>query len=186
MCPAPGDATPSQRPGATAGGFIRGSGGTEISGRRLFDVLAAACVAALVVVAALLSISAVHQANSSTLLHQRGVPVQVTVSGCLAISSGIGMGVEYWRCHGTYTLDGQRYDEVISGSRGLLEAGATVAAVAVPAHPGLLSTPQAAAHHPSWWSRYLPPMAVGAGAVAVLGVWLGVISRRRRSQIQAP
>jgi hypothetical protein len=112
-------------------------------------------------------------------VRHHGVPVQVTVTGCQGISSGVGMGIEYWECRGTYSISGHSYNEVIGGSRARLETGQIVPAVAVPGQPRLLSAAATGTH--SDLKPYLAPIILGAltvsGAVALL--WW---SKRRQHQ----
>jgi hypothetical protein len=165
-----------------AGGYIRGGGGVEIRTRRVVDVVAAGCVALLVALVAALSISASHQNAQLTTLRHHGVPVEVTVSGCLGISSGIGMGIEYWQCRGSYALAGQNYNEVLRGSRTLLEAGQQVAAVAVPGQPALVTTAAAVGKSRSAWTPYVAPALLGLAAIAVILGWVLLSRRSRRSR----
>src|ERR1700733_7620044 len=104
-------------PSPADNGYIRGGGGVRIQTRRVIGVVVAVCVVVLVVFVVDLTASAAHRnAQLSTLRHQ-GVPVEVTVTGCLAIGSGVGMGIEYWQCRGAYALGGESYNEVIHGGR---------------------------------------------------------------------
>jgi hypothetical protein len=141
---------------------------------RVLRVGAVLVIVVLAVSAIVLTVSAAHQNARLDKLRHHGVPVQATVSGCVGISSGIAMAIEYWECRATYTLDGHQFNEVIRGSRANLTAGQTVPAVAVPGDPALLSTPAAAAGKYSAWSPYIAPIILGALAMillVVLVVW---------------
>jgi hypothetical protein len=158
--------------------YLRGVRVAEVDTGRVVRVLIAVGLVALVVLAVILTISAARQNSRLSTLRSRGVPVTVSVTGCLGISSGIGMAVEYWECRGTYTLAGQSYTEVIGGSRAHLREGQTVAAIAVPGDPGLLSTAAAAARKHSDWASYVTPMILG-GVTAILIVGLLAWSKWR-------
>jgi hypothetical protein len=127
-----------------------------------------------------LTISALNQNSRLSKLHHEGVPVEVTTTGCVGTSSGIGMSIEYWECRGNYTLNGHSYNEVIRGSRALLQKGQKVPAVAVPGEPALLSTVAAAAARRSTWAPFIAPIILGVLAVIVLIGWVVLSKRRRR------
>ena len=114
-----------------------------LQGGRVAAVLSAVCVVTLIAITVLVGASTASANARTQRLRQHGVPVQMTVTGCLAISSGVGMGIEYWRCRGSYTLGSRTYTEVIGGERRLLETGEKVAAVADPANPSSVSVPGA-------------------------------------------
>jgi hypothetical protein len=161
--------------------YLRGVRVAEVDTGRVVRVLIAVCVVAVVILATILTISAARQNSRLSTLRSRGVPVTVTVTGCLGISSGIGMAVEYWECRGTYTLAGQSYTEVIGGSRARLREGQTVPAIAVPGDPALLSTAAVAARSHSDWSPYVTPMIlVGVTATVIVGLIVWSRWRRRR------
>jgi hypothetical protein len=141
-------------------------------------VIVIAVLLALVAITIALTISAAHENARVDTVRHRGVPVQVTVTGCQGISSGVGMGIEYWECRGTYSLAGRSYNEVIGGSRARLATGQVVPAVAVPGQPRLLS---AAGSH-SDWKPYLAPIVLGTLILSSLGVLLWWTKRRRVEQ----
>ena len=145
---------------------------------RIVGVVAVAAIVILVVSAIAWTVSAAHQNARLSKLQRHGTPVPATVTGCVGISSGIAMAIEYWECRGSYTLNGARYNEVIRGSRAHLRTGQTVAAIAVPGDPALLSTVAAAGQTHSGWSRYIGPIVLGALA-ALLTLALLVWWRRR-------
>jgi hypothetical protein len=175
-------AVPSATPDDTA--HLRGVRVAATDSGRVITVLSAVVLLVLVASAVALTVSAAGQNARLSNLRHHGVPVQATVTGCLGISSGVGMGIEYWECRGTYALGGHTYDEMIRGSRALLQPGQTVQAIAVAGEPTLLSTPAAAAENHSPWTPYITPMVLAA--VAVLGA-LGLVvwSIRRRRQVRA-
>lgn len=141
-------------------------------------IIVIAVLLALLGIALALTISAARQNSRVEAVRHRGVPVQVTVTGCQGVSSGVGQGIEYWECRGTYSLGGRSYNEVIGGSRVLLENGRTVPAVAVPGQPGLLST--AAPGAPSFWRSYTAPIVLGVFVVAGVVTLLWWSGRRHR------
>lgn len=144
--------------------YIRGAAPNRIEPRRLGWGLALATVAALGLSAVLLAIMTASGHSSSAALRQRGVPVRATVTRCTGITSGIGMGAEYYQCRGSYTLTGRTFDEVIRGSRADLGVGAAVAALAVPGDPVSLSLPVVATSAST--ADYAASIVLGGLAVA--------------------
>lgn len=76
-------------------------------------------------------------------LASEGVPVTITVTGCTGLASGTGITTVGYRCRGSFTLDGQRYDEEIHGNDQLLVTGKQLNGVALRAHsPVLYAAPR--------------------------------------------
>ena len=151
-----------------------------VSGRKLAGVLVWLLVATLLGLAVYFAASGSSRNSRLTLLRDRGVAVQATVTGCPAVSSGVGMGIEYWDCRASYALDGRHFSAPLGGNRRLLDAGTTVAAVAVPGHPGLLWTASGVRHGQSSTGPYVAAIALGAAGV-LLGVARVFALRRRRT-----
>jgi len=159
---------------------MRASGGARADGRRVARVVATICVLVLTVVAIATTIGAADQNSLQTRLQRHGVPVEVTVTGCVGYGSGIGQAVTFYNCRGNYALDGHSYNEVIGGSRVALPVGQTLAAVAVPGDPALVSTAAAVAKKFSPWTPYITPIVlVAITVVLVAGLLLGPKWRRR-------
>jgi hypothetical protein len=168
MSPTPVGSTPNRT-------YIRGVRAVEGDAGHVLRVLVGLCLLALIGLAIALTISAASQNSRLDQLRHQGVPVEATVTGCLGISSGIGMGVEYWECRGSYVLDGHHYNEVIGGSRAHLQDGEKVPAIAVPGHPTLLSTATGVAKKSSSWTPYITSMILGGvSLISVPGyvLWL--------------
>lgn len=166
-------------PSPTDGAYIRGGGGANVGHRRVGGIVLAVCAVVLAVTAIVLTISTSHQNANADLLRRHGVPVEATVTGCVGISSGVGMGIVYWQCRGSYALGGGTFTAVLAGNRSLLDAGQKIQAVAVPGHPSLLSTSAAVSDGESGRSSYAAPVALAAVAAAIVGVLL--VWRRRAS-----
>jgi len=149
---------------------------TDMEAGPVIRVIVIAVLLALVAITIALTISAARENARVDTVRHRGVPVQVAVTGCQGISSGVGMGIEYWECRGTYRLAGNSYNEVIGGSRAHLATGQVVPAVAVPGQPHLLSVPAAGPH--SDWKPYLAPIVLGALVVSSLVALLWWSKRR--------
>ena len=92
----------------------------------------------LAVLVVVFTVAGVHSNNQTDALHDHGVPVTFTVTGCLGLLGGSGSNAAGYSCHGTYALDGHRYTEALPGTA-FHRPGAAVAAVAVPGDPALVS-----------------------------------------------
>lgn len=172
-------ATPA---GASSDGgtYIRAGGGVEINPRRLANILIWIVVALLVAFSAYYGVAGAQENGHLNTLRHKGVPVSVTVTGCVGISSGVGMGIEYWQCSGSYALGAQTFNEVIRGSRRLLDAGQRIDAIAVPGQPSLLSTVSSVRGQHSSTADYIACAVLGAIGV-VLGAGWFLFHRTRRS-----
>ena len=164
------------------GGYIRGGGGVGVDGRRVLRILAAVALVAMIGLSLALAVGTTRNDSRLEALSRDGVAVQATVTGCLAISSGVGMGVEYWRCQASYSLGGRTFDETIGDSRHLLHVGRVLPAVAVPGRPDLLALQRPTAR--SGPGGFLPSML--AGVVAVMMAAVLVWDRRRGRRCPRP
>ncbi len=111
-------------------GQLRGAG-VQVDGRRVAQVAIGIVLATLAVLAIVFTVAAVHTNQQDDRLHDDGVPVTFTVTGCLGLLGGSGSNAAGYSCHGTYTLDGHRYAEPLPGND-FHRPGSTVPAVAVP------------------------------------------------------
>lgn len=159
--------------------FIRAGGGVQMNPRRLAGILIWVTVAALVGVAGYLAATAAQQDSRLALLRRQGVPVVATVTGCRGISSGVGMGIEYWQCRGSFVLSGRPYEEYIGGSRALLDQGTRVAAVVVPGRPDLLSTAASVRKGRSSTAEYAVAASLALAAVLLAAGRVAVLRRGR-------
>ena len=157
--------------------YIRGASATSVDPRRVAWVLGVLVVLSLVVGAIVFAVGASSNDSTTARLRHHGVPVEATVTSCTGISSGVGMGVEYYDCSGRYSLDGATFVEPIRGSRAQLPPGQQVAALAVPGDPASLALPGSA--HSASTGSWATAAALGAGALLVAAVLL-VLRRRGR------
>jgi hypothetical protein len=134
----------------------------------------AVCLAALVVTGAVLLVSGLHTNSQINALHDKGVPVEITVTGCLGLMGGTGSQLAGYSCTGTYVLDGVQYTQAIPGLA-FHAVGHTVAGVAVPGDPKLLSTPDQVASQHASWRVFLIPGILFLIAIA----WVAELYRRR-------
>jgi hypothetical protein len=162
-------------------GYIRG-GGVQLDARRVVRVAVTLCLIGLAVLVVVLSLAAVHEnARSSTLL-RRGVPVEVTVTGCIGLASGTGITVYAYTCRGTFVLDGRSYNDVIGGLSDAHTAGDKVRGVTDPRSPNTLSSAAAVARTQTPWRAFIAPAIV----LLLLVVSAALIAwRYRRTQRSA-
>jgi hypothetical protein len=165
--------------------YIRARAGGEVDARQVGRVLAIIALVVMVAVVIATTVGAANQNSVQTRLQRDGVPVEVTVTGCEGVSSGIGQALIYDICRGDYTFDGHRYNEVIGGNRAAHPVGQKLRAVTVPGHPALLSTADAVARTFSPWTPFITPIALAASTVA-LALVLIRWSRRRRAPTPVP
>jgi hypothetical protein len=154
---------------------LRGAG-VDVNVRRAGRVVVALCFVALAVLAVVLFVAGVHKNDQINSLRTHGVPVTVTVSGCLGLLGGSGSNPAGYACRGTFTLGGHRYSEDIPGNV-LRPPGTKVQAVAVPGNPPLLSTRHAVATERVSDSVFVLPAIL----LAVLVVLAGAVVLRRRA-----
>lgn len=88
---------------------LRGAG-VEVDVRRVARVGGVVCLGALSVLAVTLLLAGVEKNAQITRLRQRGVPVTVTMTGCIGLAGGSGSNLAGYECRGTFRLDGRRYN----------------------------------------------------------------------------
>ena len=154
---------------------LRGAG-VDIDVRKTGRIVVALCLVALAVVAVVLLVAGIHKNAQINRLRSDGVPVTVTVSGCLGLLGGSGSNPAGYACQGTFTLDGHRYSESIPGNT-LRPPGTKVRAVAVSGSPPLLSTAHAVATDRASASVFVVPIILFVILVGLVG---GLLFRRRR------
>ncbi len=167
-------------------GQLRGAG-VQVDGRRVAQVAIGIVLATLAVLAIVFTVAAVHTNQQDDRLHDDGVPVTFTVTGCLGLLGGSGSNAAGYSCHGTYTLDGHRYAEPLPGND-FHRPGSTVPAVAVPGDPALVSPAAMVATEHSSASAFVLPAILAAALVLLVALLLVLRRRRQRtgSAVTAP
>ncbi len=176
--PAPGDGAaraPDRAPGHT-GTTLRGAG-VDVDVRRVGRAAIGLCLVTLAVVAAILFVVGAHKNAQITRLRQDGVPVTVTVTGCLGLLGGSGSNGAGYACKGRFALDGHRYLESLPGNA-LHPVGAKVRAVAVAGDPPLLSTRQQVETERASWTVFIVPSVLLLVLAAIVAA---LVVRSRRS-----
>lgn len=117
---------------------LRGAA-VEVDVRSAGRVVIVIGLAGLAALFAVLSLAGVQKNSQIERLRQHGIPVEVTVSGCLGLMGGSGSNLVGYQCRGTYTIGGHRYDEGIPGV-GFHAPGSKLAGITVAADPALFTT----------------------------------------------
>jgi ABC-type Na+ efflux pump permease subunit len=154
---------------------LRGAG-VDVDPRRAVQLVVAVSLVALTVVAVILLLAGTKKNSQAVSLHDHGVPVTVTVSGCLGLLGGSGSNPAGYSCKGSYTFDGHRYQQALPGNA-LLRPGAVVQGVIDPGDPSLLSTPGAVADQHASWRVFILPVILFALVAMALVV---LLARNRR------
>jgi hypothetical protein len=169
-----GDSEPEDRVGQ-----LRGAG-VSVNRRRIGQVAVGVVLATLAILAIVFTVVGVHTNQQDDRLHNDGVPVSFTVTGCLGLLGGSGSNAAGYSCRGTYTLDGHRYFVPLPGNS-FHRPGSTVAAIAVPGDPALVSPASIVASEHSSAGVFVLP-AVLAVVLVALVVLLLVLRRRRAAE----
>jgi hypothetical protein len=158
-------------------GALRGAG-VEVDVARVGYVAAALGLFAVIVVAGVLVAAGIKKNDQIVSLQTNGVPVELTVTRCLALVGGTGQSPAGFECTGTYVYRGRHYTEGIPGSMNL-PVGSTLHGTVASSDPALFSTPLTVASERASVTRILIPAVVLAVTVAVLA-WT-MLRRRGRA-----
>lgn len=161
----------------TAGQFIRGTSGRPADGRLVALIAVAVAAVAGGILTLYFATSALGSQTARARLASQGRPVEVVVTSCEAVSSGIGQLVQFYDCYGSYSIAGRTYEALIAGERSQLSPGQTLAAVGTPGPAPFLALPGGV---PASGADWLPATATacvsGCLGLTSLSLWL----RRRR------
>lgn len=148
----------------------------EVDVRRVGRAVAFLCLLGLAVAVAILFVAGLQKNAQITRLRQQGVPVEVTMTGCIGLAGGSGSNLAGYECRGSFSLDGRSYNEVIPGNM-FRRPGTTVAAVTVTGDAALVTTAATLeAEHASAGVFLLPTMLL---VVLLAGLAAAVLRRRR-------
>ena len=185
--PVPADGKQERGAGATRAdepvdrvGTLRGAGVGGVDTHRLGRILIGATVATLALLVVVFTVVGVHQNQQDDRLHNQGVPVTFTVSGCLGLLGGSGSNAAGYSCRGSYTLDGHRYSERLPGND-LHPPGTSVAAIAVPGDPALVAPEAMVRTEHSSNGVFLVPLILFV-ILALFVALLFILSRRRQAE----
>jgi hypothetical protein len=133
----------------------------------------------LLVLAVVFSLVGEHKNQQIDELRSQGVPVAFTVTACQELLGGSGSNGAGFNCQGTYTLDGHRYTEPLPGTAPHAP-GSTVAALAVPSDPTLVSTASIVRSERASWHVYVLPAVFFVLLLLVVAAVAAQRHRRRR------
>jgi hypothetical protein len=161
-------------------GKLRGAG-VQVDSRRLARVGIGIVLVTLAALTVGFTVAGVHKNQQTDELHTQGVPVTVTVTGCLGLLGGSGSNAAGYSCHGTYILHGHHYSEPLPGSA-FHRPGSTIASVAVPSDPALVSPVSIADAQHSSPSVFILPAVFGG----LLVLSIAILFIRARRQVTRP
>jgi hypothetical protein len=153
--------------------------------RRIGQVGLGIVLATLAILAIIFTIVGVHTNQQDDRLHNDGVPVSFTVTGCLGLLGGSGSNAAGYSCHGTYTLDGHRYFVPLPGDS-FHRPGSTVPAIAVPGDPALVSPASIVATEHSSAGVFVLPAVLAVVLLALVALLLVLRRRRGAKPVEAP
>jgi hypothetical protein len=149
--------------------YVRGARGGLDRGLAI-RIMAGAVVVALVTLTLVLAFQADRENSRLNRLHHDGIPVNATVSGCVAIASGTGITESGYRCRASYVLTGRSYSAVLGGTDTLYAVGETVPAVVARTEPDNLSTADAVMHTQASWTAFIPAAIAMLTSIALTAV----------------
>jgi preprotein translocase subunit SecG len=161
-------------------GTLRGAGVGTINTRRLGRIIIGLILATLAVLVVVFVVIGVHKNQQTDRLHNDGVPVTFTVSTCTGLLGGSGSNFVGYVCHGSYGLDGHTYAEQLPGND-FHRPGSTVAAIAVPGDPPLVSPAAMVKTEHSSSGVFVVPVIL----LAVLVLLVGLLLLQRKKQHDA-
>jgi hypothetical protein len=154
---------------------LRGAG-VEFNRRRVVQVITALVLVALAILSVAFFVAGAHRNAQINDLRTRGVPVDVTVTGCAGLLAGSGSNNAGFVCTGRFTLDGHHRSETLPGSS-QLPVGSVLHYVTVPDQPGLIASARSvASEHASAKVFILPSVFL----VALVCLGAAVVLRMRR------
>lgn len=172
----PQSSVPAEPPVSTLRG-ARAAVDARVAGR----VLLAVVLLTLAVLVVVFTVVGAHKNAQIDELRTQGVPVTFTVSSCLGLLGGSGSNGAGYACTGSYQLGGHRYHEALPGNA-YHEPGSTVAAVAVPSDPTLVSTAAVVRTDHTSARVYILPAVLLAVLIVLVAVVALPARRRRRDR----
>ena len=163
-------------------GQLRGAS-VSVDGRRVGQVAIGIVLVTLLVLTIVFTLVGFHTNQQNDRLHHDGVPVTFTVTGCMGLLGGSGSNAAGYSCRGTYTLDGKTYAEQLPGDS-FHRPGSTVASIAVPGDPALVSPAAMVATQHSSAGVFVLPIILFV-VLLVLVALLLVLRRRRQGSASA-
>jgi hypothetical protein len=95
--------------------ILRGAS-VDVNARQAGLAIAGIWLLAFVAIIGVLFVAGIQKNAQVNRLRQQGVPIEVTVSGCLGEMGGSGSNLAGYNCRATFFLAGHRYSDAIPGS----------------------------------------------------------------------
>lgn len=175
-----GTSSSRQQPGDRVG-QLRGAG-VSVDAGRVGQVATGIVLVTLAVLAVVFTIVGIHTNQQDDRLHNEGVPVTFTVTGCLGLLGGSGSNAAGYDCRGSYTIDGKHYAGVQLPGAAFHRPGSTVAAIAVPGDPALVSPASIVATQHSSAGVFVLPAVLGVILLVLVALVLLLRARRLASR----
>jgi hypothetical protein len=147
---------------------LRGAG-VDVNFRAVGRVVVSLCMVALAAMVIIFSVAGAHKNDQINRLRDHGVPVTVTVTGCLGLIGGSGSNAAGDSCTGSFTLDGMRHGGAIPGLT-FHRPGSTLRAVADPGDPALFTTAHILQGEHASWRVFLLPLVLLVVLVALAAI----------------
>jgi hypothetical protein len=150
------------------------------SGRRVGQIALGSFLAIAAVLLVVGFISASNDQARISRLRSSGIPVTVTVAGCIGNLGGSGSNGAGYTCHGSYVVQGRTYHEVIGGEAAYVETGRRLSGVADPSQPSTVVLANSVAQPSSSTGSYVLLVLLTVAYLALLGyVAFRVLHARR-------
>ena len=159
-------------------GQLRGAG-VSVDGRRVGQAALGIVLVTLAVLAIVFTIVGIHTNQQDDRLHHDGVPVAFTVTGCQGLLGGSGSNAAGYACRGGYALDGKHFSGLQLPGDSFHRPGSTVAAIAVPGDPALVSPASIVATEHSSAGAFVLPAVLAAVLLLLVALLLLLRARRR-------
>jgi hypothetical protein len=152
--------------------------------RQVGRVVVGLCLVTLLVLVIVFTIAGVNKNDQINRLHHDGVPVNVTVTGCLGLMGGSGSNTAGYSCTGTFTVDGKSYSESLPGTS-FHKPHSSVRAIVVPNDPALISPVSVVSTQHAGFSVFVLPLVLLIVLLLLCGL-IVVLQRRTRNATTDP
>ena len=132
----------------------------------------------LALLALVLTVGVIRNDAQQTRLRHGGIPVTVTVVGCLGQLGGSGTNAAGYTCTGSYSVDWTRYQVPIGGVTTFYATGSKLDGVVDPNEHSSVYTASSVAKMHASWTQWIGPVLLG---VAFLVLLVLVLVRSRRA-----
>ena len=155
--------------------------GPEVSfnKQRVVAAVVILSLVSLALLAVVLTVGVIRNDAQQTRLRHGGIPVTVTVVGCLGQLGGSGTNAAGYTCTGSYSVDGARYEVPIGGVTTFYPEGHTLDGVVDPNEHSTVYTASSVSTMHASWTEWIAPVLLFVAFLVVVALVL-VRSRRAR------